>query len=1080
MPTYYFEDQTFVIEEFDKAKTFSSFLPGLAGRKGIPLWTFYVNRGQAIASFGIKDKNSPIMEFSPANISYRNTELGGFRTFIKLAGSSIYEPFQNKAASDASVKRTMRIGQNELVIEEENRSLGLTIKITYFNIPHDEFAALARHVQISNLKEAPLSLEVLDGLPEILPYGVENAGYKEIGNLLRSWMEVYNLEHNIPFYKLRSSTSDSAEVSEITSGHFYLSFSDDEQLIAPLVDFETVFGYNTSLAFPAEFAAHSLPELQRRPQVTANKVPCGFTSKAAELAGGQSLNIYTLIGHANDINIVNSQTSRLCSAAYFRQKRAEAAELTNRLTDDVRTSTSSPMFDAYSRQSYLDNFLRGGYPVIFGQDGQKKVYHLFSRKHGDLERDYNFFSIAPEYYSQGNGNFRDMNQNRRNDVFFHPEAGAFNVYMFFSLMQADGYNPLQVKGSTFQVPSGRKTELLALLAGLVENGADELAELCLKPFTPGQIVHFIAGREIRLKTEEMDILNQLLGMAEQNIEANFGEGYWIDHWTYNMDLVDSYAQVFPDKMEELLFAPDTCLYFDSPVGIRPRSEKTVLKDGKVRQYGSTFHDQEKIERFGIQMSESRWLRTGNGEGEIYRANLFQKLVSLSLNKFALLDPYGMGIEMEADKPGWNDAMNGLPGLFGSGMAETFELKRMILFILKALSGRQSQTDQADRGLLLPEEMHDFLLNVYGHVKAELGGETTAFECWDHTASARESYRTAIRFGIAGREKNISFGELKDIYELFLKKLEQGIAKAVELGQGIVPTFFRFETESFQPATDEAGRPAISPYGLPKAVVGSFKAAALPAFLEGPVHWLKMAENQEEAARIYRSVRESDLYDQKIGMYKTSVSLEAESPEIGRIHAFTPGWLERESVFLHMSYKYLLELLKTGLTDEFFAEFKHSLIPFLDPEVYGRSTLENSSFIASSVNPDPQVHGRGFVARLSGSTAEFLSMWLWMMAGKQPFRLGGSGELQLCLEPVLPGWLFNERGEVSFRFLGCLDVTYRNDSRADTFGKDGVSVSRLTLKDKEGTTLNIEGGVLAGAVAEDVRSGRYVSLEAVLS
>ena len=27
----------------------------------------------------------------------------------------------------------------------------------------------------------------------------------------------------------------------------------------------------------------------------------------------------------------------------------------------------------------------------------------------------------------------------------------------------------------------------------------------------------------------------------------------------------------------------------------------------------------------------------------------------------------MGIEMEAGKPGWNDAMNGLPGLFGSEM-----------------------------------------------------------------------------------------------------------------------------------------------------------------------------------------------------------------------------------------------------------------------------------------------------------------------------------------------------------------------------------------------------------------------------
>ncbi len=30
-------------------------------------------------------------------------------------------------------------------------------------------------------------------------------------------------------------------------------------------------------------------------------------------------------------------------------------------------------------------------------------------------------------------------------------------------------------------------------------------------------------------------------------------------------------------------------------------------------------------------------------------------------KFSTLDPHGMGVEMEGGKPGWNDAMNGLPG-----------------------------------------------------------------------------------------------------------------------------------------------------------------------------------------------------------------------------------------------------------------------------------------------------------------------------------------------------------------------------------------------------------------------------------
>jgi hypothetical protein len=95
--------------------------------------------------------------------------------------------------------------------------------------------------------------------------------------------------------------------------------------------------------------------------------------------------------------------------------------------------------------------------------------------------------------------------------------------------------------------------------------------------------------------------------------------------------------------------------------------------------------------------------------------------------------------------------------------------------------------------------------------------------------------------------------------------------------------------------------------------------------------------------------------------------------------------------------HLLGLLKAGLYTEFFNEIKTNLTCFMDPAVYGRSTLENSSFIASSINPDPYVRGQGFVARLSGSTAEMLSIWAYMMFGKKPFI--NDGELKLNLKPV---------------------------------------------------------------------------------
>ena len=70
MKNYYFKDKRFVIENYLERSAFSNFLPGLAGKNGIPLWAFYVNRGQGISSFGLQDKNHPIMEFYPANKAY--------------------------------------------------------------------------------------------------------------------------------------------------------------------------------------------------------------------------------------------------------------------------------------------------------------------------------------------------------------------------------------------------------------------------------------------------------------------------------------------------------------------------------------------------------------------------------------------------------------------------------------------------------------------------------------------------------------------------------------------------------------------------------------------------------------------------------------------------------------------------------------------------------------------------------------------------------------------------------------------------------------------------------------------------
>ena len=218
---------------------------------------------------------------------------------------------------------------------------------------------------------------------------------------------------------------------------------------------------------------------------------------------------------------------------------------------------------------------------------------------------------------------------------------------------------------------------------------------------------------------------------------------------------------------------------------------------------------------------------------------------------------------------------------------------------------------------------------------------------------------------------------------------------------------------------------------------------------------------------------SNLYDTKLQMYTLSESLAEMGPEVGRMKAFSPGWLENQSIFLHMSYKFYLEILRSGLYKEFYEEIKTGLVPFMDNEVYGRSPLEAASFLVSSAFPDAKLHGASFMARLSGSTAEFLSMWQIMMMGKTPFTIDPmSGQLQLHLIPVLPGWLFNDDGSASFTFLGEIEVTYHNPLKIDSWT---ISPKSASIMYSDGAVAVSSDAVIRGSMAEDVRSFKVAAI-----
>lgn len=1031
-------NEEFVMKDYGKQTTFASFLPGIAGIRGIPIWCYYVNRGQGVVSFGVDNKDHSIMEFYPAHMAYQNVKRTGFRTFLRKNGTYL------ECFADENKEQEMIIRMNSLCVQETNKEEQLFTKAEYFILPGEKLGGLVRMVTVTNQSEAAIDLELLDGMPQVIPYGVNLDSMKSMTQTAKAWMQVEDTEEKAPFFRVRASMDDTAAVTAIEGGNFSIGCLENGERLQPVVDPELIFSYDNSLQNAVRFAQEGLDRILADEQITMNNLPCSFYGVKKTLQGGESVTIYELIGQVEKKEYLQQFLQEKRDAGYFEAKKEEAEGLTRELCKGIQTKTASPEFDTYCRYTYMDNVLRGGYPL---QLGNNKLFYVYSRKHGDLERDYNYFSMLPEFYSQGNGNFRDVNQNRRCDTFFAPFVGRENIKEFYSLIQLDGYNPLGVEKLTYQLEHEKAA---ALFQEYSKEEAEALMEFTQKPFTPGAL---LAKLDEVLGTWKESLFCQIIDFADSLVNGNFGEGYWSDHWTYNLDLIDDYLEIHPEKEEEMLYEEDYT-YFLSQMNVNGRGKRYAETPQGLRQYHA-------LDTASARSTKEKLVRADYGNGDILRVTLMEKLLLLCAVKFATLDAYGMGVEMEGGKPGWYDALNGMPGMFGSSMAETYELGRMLQYTISVL-------EKYPREVRITEELGNLIdeLQLANRLEKENiagGGEVLSF--WNRINDVKELYRDKTYAGVSGRKNVYESGELAAALTEWKQTVDLGIKKACKISGGITPTYFTYEVTEYE-KTETQIRPL------------HFAVRPVPYFLEGPVRYLKLSQPQEKKKQLYENVKHSDLYDEKLSMYKVNASLENASYELGRARAFTPGWLENESIWLHMEYKYLLELLRSGMYEEFFADFRKAAIPFLDPQVYGRSIYENSSFIASSKNPNKRYHGKGFVARLSGSTIEFISMWKLMMFGKSIFTMK-HGELCFEPQPAIPQYLIPDEKSVTATLLGEIEVEYMFEEQKDYFpGSYQIKNMHFIYKNKN--EADTAAGYVAGKIAEDIRECRIAKIKITLA
>ena len=194
-------------------------------------------------------------------------------------------------------------------------------------------------------------------------------------------------------------------------------------------------------------------------------------------------------------------------------------------------------------------------------------------------------------------------------------------------------------------------------------------------------------------------------------------------------------------------------------------------------------------------------RTDFGKGEIYKTNLINKLICLTVNKLASLDAAGVGVEMESDKPNWYDALNGLPGLLGSSISETLELKRHIIYMLNAFDELGLKDSEH---WPIAVEIKGFMDSLNRLLKKHMvaKGKDADYKFWDAATTLKEGYREKIYMGLSGKEVELRLGDLKAFLELALKKIDRGIDKVWDSKRNVLPTYFKTEVLEYKLLTEK--------------------------------------------------------------------------------------------------------------------------------------------------------------------------------------------------------------------------------------------------------------------------------------
>jgi len=684
----------------------------------------------------------------------------GSKTIIQIKEKDetlLWEPFSDRFADNYSITRNIyknRFG-NKILFEEINHDLKLTFRYQWNSSNQFGFV---RKSELINHSDRDYSLSFVDGIQNVLPYGVESDMQRASSNLADAYKRTELVpESGLAIFALSAIIVDKAEPSEALKANIAWSkgLQNPNYLLSSLqldqfrkqeeIREETdVKGEKGAYFLHADLdlAAGEAKEWKIVANVNQNQSQVVELSKAIQ--DDQSLvkklekdvekgteQLLLLTGSADGLQKTsdNLKDARHYSNVLFNIMRGGIFDDNYQIEKhDFISYLKSANQEVFSRNedfiNSLDEVFKSTelYSQLENKDDQdllrlsKEYLPLkFSRRHGDPSRPWNQFSINTHSELDGSkildyeGNWRDIFQNWEALVHSYPGFIEGMIFKFLNATTFDGYNPYRVTKGGFD----------------------------WETIDPDDAWSYI--------------------------------GYWGDHQIiYLLKFLEFYKNLQPDALEHL-FNKECFTYANVPYRIK--SYEQIAKDPKNTIDFDDKLDQkirDKVEEIG---ADGALLQSQ--QSDIHRVNFIEKILATVLAKMSNFIPEG-GIWMNTQRPEWNDANNALVGN-GVSMVTLYYLRRFLKFFEDTLS--ESNSDE----LVISEELNLFFTQISDTLQQHKDLLEKQFDdshrkaVTDALGTAGSKYRNQIyNNSFSGEKETLKIADISEFLNTALSYLEHSI------------------------------------------------------------------------------------------------------------------------------------------------------------------------------------------------------------------------------------------------------------------------------------------------------------------